>query len=99
MQKNLLIKTVFIVAVLLIFAYGIFGIPKGISPQALKQSMLERVHLGLDLRGGTHLILQVMVNDAINADSEITIERLRSKMAENHVSYADIVKPDPAHPE
>src|SRR5438270_10882387 len=99
MQKNLRVKSVFIIAVLLVFAYGIVGIPKGISPQALKQGMLERVHLGLDLRGGTHLILQVMVNDAINADSDRLVDRIRAKFAEKHISYGDISKPDPQHPE
>src|SRR4051812_32719531 len=99
MQKNLLLKTVFIIAVLLVFAYGIVGIPKGITPQALKQGMMERVHLGLDLRGGIHLILQVMVNDAINADSDRLVDRIRAKFAEKHISYADIAKPDPQHPE
>jgi preprotein translocase subunit SecD len=99
MQKNLLLKTVFIVAVLLVFAYGIFGIPKSLSGQGLKQAMLERVHLGLDLRGGTHLILQVMVNDAINADSNRLVDRLRQKFSDKHISYGDIVKPDPQHPE
>ena len=91
MQKNLLIKTVFIVAVLLVFAYGIFGIPKSFSPQGLKEAMLQRVHLGLDLRGGTHLILQVMVNDAINADSDRLTDRLKQKFADKHASYGDIV--------
>src|SRR5438270_1947905 len=99
MQKNLLIKTVFIVAVLLVFAYGIFGIPKSFTPQGLKEAMLQRVHLGLDLRGGTHLILQVMVNDAINADSDRLTDRLKQKFADKHASYGDIVKPDPQHPE
>jgi len=99
MQKNLLLKTVFIVAVLLVFAYGIVGVPKGISPQALKEGMMERVHLGLDLRGGTHLILQVMVNDAINADTDRLVDRVRQKFADKHISYGDIVKPDPQHPE
>src|SRR5256885_14351721 len=99
MQKNLLIKTVFIIAVLLVFAYGIFGIPKSLSPQGLKEAMLQRVHLGLDLRGGTHLILQVMVNDAINADTDRTIDRIKEKLAAQHVAYAEIAKPDPQHPE
>jgi preprotein translocase subunit SecD len=99
MQKNLLIKTVFIIAVLLVFAYGIVGIPKGISPPALKQGMLERVHLGLDLRGGTHLILQVMVNDAINADTDRLVDRIRQKFSDKHITYGDVVKPDPQHPE
>src|SRR5882757_10282589 len=99
MQKNLLIKTIFIIAVLLIFAYGIFGIPKSFTPQGLKEAMLQRVHLGLDLRGGTHLILQVMVNDAINADSDRLVDRIRSKFAAKGINYGDIVKPDPQHPE
>src|SRR5436305_9510487 len=99
MQKNLLLKTVFIVAVLLVFAYGIVGIPKGISPHALKEGMLQRVHQGLDLRGGTHLILQVMVNDAINADSDRLVDRIRGKFAAKGINYGDIVKPDPQHPE
>src|SRR3954451_5757196 len=99
MQKNLLLKTVFIVAILLVFAYGIVGIPKGITPQALKQGMMERVHLGLDLRGGTHLILQVMVNDAINADTDRLVDRIRSKFAAKGINYGDIMKPDPQHPE
>src|SRR6476660_3231816 len=99
MQKNLLVKTIFIVAVLLVFAYGIFGIPKSLSPQGLKEAMLQRVHLGLDLKGGTHLILQVMVNDAINAETDRTADRLREKLAAKHVAYGEISKPDPQHPE
>ena len=45
MQKNLLVKTIFIIAVLLIFAYGIFGIPKSFTPQGLKEAMLQRGRL------------------------------------------------------
>jgi preprotein translocase subunit SecD len=99
MQKNLLGKTIFIVAVLLVFLYGIIGVPSGVSGTALKQAMLERIHLGLDLKGGTHLILQVQVNEAVNAQSEQTVERLREKMLEKNVTFGDISKPDPAHPE
>jgi preprotein translocase subunit SecD len=47
----------FIVAVLVIFVYGIFGIPHG----GFKQSITDRIHLGLDLQGGTRLVLQVHV--------------------------------------
>jgi len=41
-----------------------FRIPKSLTPGGLLSAMHERIHLGLDLRGGTHLILQVQVNDA-----------------------------------
>jgi len=42
--------------------------------------MTKRIQLGLDLRGGTHLILQVQVNDAINVDSDNAIEILKEQL-------------------
>src|ERR1700759_4338126 len=99
MQKNLLVKTLIIIAVLLIFVYGMLGIPKGFSGTALKQSIADRIHLGLDLKGGTHLILQVQVNDAINAETDRAIEALKDELSKAHVTYGDISKPDPNQPE
>ncbi len=97
MQKNLAIKAIFIVAVMLIFVFGIFGIPKSLSGGGLQSAVLDRIHLGLDLKGGTHLILQVMVNDAINADSDHAIERMKEEMRARNINYNDIAKPDPAN--
>jgi len=100
MTNNLWIKTLLIVAVLLAFLYGIFGIPQKLSGDGLKAGILERIHLGLDLKGGTHLILQVVVNDAVNADTDRAVERLREDLRSRNLTYADINKPDPAnHPE
>jgi preprotein translocase subunit SecD len=94
MQKKLLIKTGIIIAILLIFIYGMLGIPKSFSGQGLKEAMLEKIHLGLDLKGGTHLILQVMVNDAVGAQSDHAIEVLRDELQKAKVTYADIAKQD-----
>ncbi len=69
MNKNLLWKLGLIVGVLLVFLFGIFGIPQSFSGQGLLAAMTKRINLGLDLRGGTHLILQVQVNDAVNVDA------------------------------
>lgn len=99
MQKNLLIKLAVIVGVLLIFVYGIFGIPSSFSGDGLKKAVLDHIHLGLDLQGGTHLILQVQVNDAVKAESDRAIETLRDEFSKAHVTYADISKPDPNRPE
>jgi len=96
MQKNLAIKAAFIIAVMLVFLFGIFGLPKGVSGSALQAAVLNRIHLGLDLKGGTHLILQVVVNDAVNADSDHAIERLKEEMRARNINYNDIAKPDPA---
>jgi preprotein translocase subunit SecD len=95
MNKTLLWKSLFIVAVLLVFLFGILGLPKGVSGSALQSAVLERVKLGLDLKGGTHLILQVMVNDAVNADSDHGIERLKESLKSKGIAYTDFTKPDP----
>jgi preprotein translocase subunit SecD len=99
MQKNLLIKSLIIFAVLLVFLYGIFGIPSSFTGEGLKQAVLERIHLGLDLRGGTHLILQVMVNEAVNAQTDSVVENLKSELQKEKIPFTDISKPDPNHPE
>lgn len=94
MQKNLLAKTGLIIAVLLVFLYGIFGIPKGLSGDALKESVLNNIKLGLDLKGGTHLILEVMVNEAVSAETDHAIELLKDELGKAHVTFTDISKPD-----
>ncbi len=95
MNKTLLTKLGIILGTLLFFLAGIFGIPKSLSPQGLLAAMGERIHLGLDLRGGTHLILQVQVNDAVNVDAQNAIEILKQQMRSHKIDYADITQPDP----
>ncbi|HZZ17267.1 MAG TPA: protein translocase subunit SecD, partial [Candidatus Sulfotelmatobacter sp.] len=95
MNKNLLWKLALIVGILLVFLYGIFGIPQGFSGQSLLTAMTNRIHLGLDLRGGTHLILQVQVNDAVNIDSDVAMETLKEQLNKRKIAFADISKPDP----
>jgi preprotein translocase subunit SecD len=87
---------VIIVGILILFVFGIFGIPKDWSGKGLVASITDRIHLGLDLRGGTHLILQVQVNDAVNVDSDNAIARLKEDMRARKINYADIIKADPA---
>ena len=89
MIKNETIKVVIIFAVLIFFLFGIFGIPQSFTPSGLLASLQQRIHLGLDLKGGTHLILQVQVNDAINADSDRAVERLRDDFKSKNVVYAE----------
>jgi preprotein translocase subunit SecD len=100
MNKNLGGKLAIILVVLLAFAYGIFGVPGGLSGSALLASLQNRIHLGLDLKGGTHLILQVQVNDAVNIDSDNALATLKAGMRTAKIAYAEITKPDPVnHPE
>jgi preprotein translocase subunit SecD len=98
MGKNMAGKTGFILAILVIFIYGIFGIPhktgKGFG-DSLKTALTDRIHLGLDLRGGTHLVLKVHVEEAINSTSDRDVQRLNAALAGSGTA----AKLDPAHPE
>src|SRR5579871_1183433 len=95
MNKNLLWKLGLIVGTLLIFLFGIFGIPGSFTGPGLAKAVTDHIHLGLDLRGGTHLILQVQVNDAVNVDAQNAIEVLRQQLRSHKIDYADITQPDP----
>src|SRR5437588_4454402 len=95
MNKTLGWKLALIVGTLLFFLFGIFGVPGNWSGQGLLAAMQQRIHLGLDLKGGTHLILQVQVNDAVNIDSDNAIEVLKEQLNKRKIAFADISKPDP----
>jgi preprotein translocase subunit SecD len=91
-------KTLLIVAVLLVFVFGIFGIPKGIGLSAWKTAFSDHIHLGLDLKGGTHLVLQVMVDEAVSAETDNAVGRIQADLQQAG-SPARVLKPDSKHPE
>ena len=97
MNKNLGWKLIVIVATLLVFAFGITGVPDNWSGKGFLAAMQNRIHLGLDLKGGTHLILQVQVNDAVNTGSDNAVELLKSDLRSHKISYSEISKPDPVN--
>src|SRR5450432_2916696 len=100
MNKNLGWKLGVIGATLLVFLYGIFGLPDNWSGHGLIAGLENRIHLGLDLKGGTHLVLQVQVNDAVNIETDSAVERLKEELRTHKINYAEITKPDPTgHPE
>lgn len=106
MRKNLLPKTLFIIAVLLIFVYGIFlGTDPAKAIDAWKQggvraAIQQNIHLGLDLKGGTHLILQVAVNEAVNAETDRVAQSLQEDLNKAGITGASLSKPDAQnHPE
>src|SRR5216684_215909 len=100
MNKTLNWKLAVSVGILLLFVVGIFGPPWAWSGRGPLALVTDRIHLCLDLRVVTHLILQVQVNDAVNVDSDNAIARLKEDLRTHKINYADITKPDPMiHPE
>src|SRR5450432_1072743 len=86
MQKNLTVKTIVIVVTLLVCIYGIIGLPR--SKADLMANLQKNIRLGLDLRGGSHLILQVQVQDALKAEADNVIEQLKGELNRATIDYA-----------
>jgi len=98
MNKNQNKKIALIVAVLLIFVYGIFRVPSGLSSQALLEAIQKNIHLGLDLRGGAHLILQVKVAEAVSAETDNAAGAIQQELKTANLSFTQVYKPDPNKP-
>ena len=95
MKKNLNGRIALIVALLAVCIYGIIGVPAGVSGKALMAAMTQRIHLGLDLRGGAHLILQVQVLEAVNAETDNTVERVQQDLKKAGLTFSQVYKPYP----
>lgn len=102
MKKNLRQKVILIVGVLLVFLYGAFfgfDAPSFAGNQPLLNKLTQHIHLGLDLQGGVHLILQVQVKEAVNTETDNTVARIEQDLKTAKVAFSQVVKPDPNRPE
>ncbi len=67
-NTSLWIRTAIIIAITLIGIYFVFGprrLPTGadFTWQGIKNNLAENINLGLDLKGGTHLVMRVNTED------------------------------------
>ena len=77
-SRNRLIASVGITAVA-VFLFA--GFPPSVS------NVQERIRLGLDLKGGTHLVLQVVTEDSIRAETDQAIERMTVAMRDGNIAF------------
>src|SRR5258707_12474013 len=87
MRHEIRLKLIVIVSVLVIFAgvgvYPIIASHYGVvSPSWLMDKQLK---LGLDLKGGVHLVLRVQTDDALRLETEQTMERLRDSLKTKNI--------------
>ena len=94
MKRNIKIKAGIIAAVILICIYGIVGVPK--SKDELIANWKKNIRLGLDLRGGTQLVMEVQLQDAFKAFADTTIDRLKDELKKDNIDYSDITRNEPA---
>jgi len=99
MSNNLKGKTAFIIALLVVFCYGIVGIPRSFGPAGLKQALADRIKLGLDLKGGIHLVLGVHLIDGVVSTTDSDVQRVQTDLQKAGIPAPVVAKLDPAHPE
>src|ERR1035437_5697319 len=93
MNKNLTSRSVFIVLVLLAAVIGIIGFPTSVA--GLVQNVKHNIRLGLDLKGGSYLVLEVQVQDAVKGEAEQVIEQLKESFRKQSITYASLESNDP----
>ncbi|MBN1940061.1 MAG: protein translocase subunit SecD [Candidatus Aminicenantes bacterium] len=55
----------------------------------------DKIKLGLDLKGGIHLVLQVKTDDSLDGETDQEINRLTEQFKKNSLTYASAVKERP----
>jgi len=98
MNPNLKWKAVFIVFVILVSIYTLIGYPTfPTSVAQMKDNFSHQINLGLDLQGGTHLIVQVQVQDAIAQETDQMVDRLNRQLRDKSIRFDEIRRIDDTH--
>jgi len=91
-MSNIRWKIITILVVFVVFAalgvYPLVAARYGIhSPGFLMDKQLK---LGLDLKGGVHLVLRVETDDALKGETDIEMERLREELQNRKITVANV---------
>ena len=94
MKRNSGIKITVICFVVLACMYEIFGFP--LSEGQLIDNVRKNIRLGLDLRGGTQLVMEVQLQDAFKAAADGAIDRLKEEGKKDGVNMGSVSRNDPS---
>jgi preprotein translocase subunit SecD len=98
MNPNLKWKVIFILAVVVLCLYTVFGLPSFPTSFAqLKDNFARQIKLGLDLQGGTHLVLQVQLQEAVAQETDQAIDRLTTELRQKNIHYEEVRRVDDTH--
>src|SRR5271168_2852302 len=98
MNSQLRWKFIFIAVVILLCVYGLVGVPTFPTSWAqVKQNLSDRIKLGLDLKGGSHLVLQVQVDEAIGQRCDQAVDQITKQLHEKNIGFGEISRVDDTH--
>jgi preprotein translocase subunit SecD len=77
--------------------YGSFLLACAVAiwPPYERDGVPGRIHLGLDLRGGIHLVLQVVVEDALNATVDDAVTTTRDQATRKGIQFGAVQRVSP----
>jgi preprotein translocase subunit SecD len=109
MTKTVRNRLLIIVGITLLSLYLLFGpirltdamtgeiswdiIKKNFTSAQLNRNLADNIKLGLDLKGGSHLILQVRTDDAIRAITDGNIEKAREILQKENIQVKGVSSP------
>jgi preprotein translocase subunit SecD len=97
MSSQIKWKFVLIGLVVVACIFGLIGFPPPTSLTGLKQAFADRIKLGLDLKGGSHLVLQVQVDEAIGQRCDQTVDQLVKALHDKNVNVGNVGRVDDTH--
>ncbi len=106
MNKNIRTRTIVIAVITLFSLFCMFGPlnkPKGygikagdvFKPSSWKQNLSENIRLGLDLKGGTHLVMQVQTDAAIETITENDRQKAEEELKKDSIAFKSVKKTAP----
>ena len=98
MNPNLKWRALSILLIILFCVYYLVCLPDFPKSFArVKDNFGHQIKLGLDLQGGTHLILQVQVQEAIAQETDQTVDRLTNELRAKNIHYDEVRRADDTH--
>ena len=78
--------------------YGAVILACGVAiwPPYEREGVPGKIHLGLDLRGGIHLVLQVVLDDALNATTDDAVNMIRDQAARKGIQVGSVQRTSPS---
>src|SRR6476659_1607334 len=90
-NRAIIILVVTIVGIAIVFKpHHKPGIKDFTSWTQIKQNLSENIHLGLDLRGGSALVMQVQTDEVIQKVTQRNGEVARAKLQEKNLPFTNV---------
>ena len=86
MNRRIRTRLAVTVGITLLSIFLVMGLPPSLA------GMRQNLRLGLDLRGGTQLVLQVQVEDAIRANTDQTIGAIEEQMKKDGIIFRQMAR-------